>query len=253
MTPRFLRPVVTVEPRPANPASMEARYIRSFLILRVLVGALGVALPFLLVLVDKVAFHGDPFPRGSLSAYYYSGMRDVFVGTLTATGVFLIAYKVDERNLDNTLSFVAGLSAVVIPLFPTGRPSHLVPVTPLQDLLGESLVKGIHFAASAIFLVCLTVMSFFFGLREGARPPQNGKRSPKFWQWFHWSCAGWMSAALVWIAATSLAGGPSRSLLIGEAVAAWAFGASWLMKGLELDMLFGRKPAGERAVDADDV
>jgi hypothetical protein len=37
---------------------------------------------------------------------------------------------------------------------------------------------------------------------------------------------------------TALAGGPTRSALIGQTVAAWAFGASWLLKGLELDMLF---------------
>ena len=28
-----------------------------------------------------------------------------------------------------------------------------------------------------------------------------------------------------------------RTLLIGETVAVWAFGASWLAKGLELDVL----------------
>jgi hypothetical protein len=239
VTPEFLRPVVAVEPRPTDRQSIEARYIRSFLMLRVFVGVLGVSFPFVLVFGDKIAFHGNPFPRGSLSAYYYSGMREVFVGALSAIGVFLIAYKVAERNLDNTLSFVAGFSAIVIPLFPTARPSQLVQLTPLQDLLGESVVQEVHFVASAVFLVSLTVMSVFFGKREGARPPREGSRSPRFWQWFHWSCAGLMAAALVWMSVTALAGGPSRSALIGQAVSAWAFGASWLMKGLELDMLFG--------------
>jgi hypothetical protein len=237
VTAEFLKPVV-VEPRPTDRQSIEARYVRSYLWLRVFVGVLGVALPFLLVFVDKIAFHGSPFPRGSLSAYYYSGMREVFVGALSAIGVFLIAYKVAERNLDNTLSFVAGFSAIVIPLFPTARTSQLIPLTPLQDLLGESVVKEVHFVASAVFLVSLTVMSFFFGKREGARPPRAGTRSPRFWQWFHWSCAGLMAAALVWMCVTALAGGPNRSVLVGQAVTAWAFGASWLMKGLELDMLF---------------
>jgi hypothetical protein len=36
------------------------------------------------VFIDKAAIHGNPFPRGSLSVYYYSGMRDVFVGILVA-------------------------------------------------------------------------------------------------------------------------------------------------------------------------
>jgi hypothetical protein len=241
----FLKPVTRPEPRPADPQTVEARYVRSYLILRMFVGLLGVALPFVLVLVDKVAFHGSPFPRGSLSAYYYSGMREVFVGTLSAIGVFLIAYKVAERNLDNTLSAVAGFAALVIPVFPTRRPSHTIQLTPLQDLLGESVVKEIHFIASVVFLASLAVMSFFFGKREGARPPREGARSPKFWQWFHWTCAGLIAAALAWMGVTALVGGPSRSVLIGQTVSAWAFGASWLMKGLELDMLFGRPRARE--------
>ena len=33
--------------------------------------------------------------------------------------------------------------------------------------------------------------------------------------------------------------GPAESLLIGEAVSVWAFGVSWLWKGLEVDMLRG--------------
>ena len=73
--------------------------------------------------------------RGSLSVYYYSGMREVFVGTLAATGVFFVAYKVWERNLENLLSLVAGLSACLIALFPTwppscSRPAHAASETP---------------------------------------------------------------------------------------------------------------------------
>lgn len=36
-----------------------------------------------------------------------------------------------------------------------------------------------------------------------------------------------------------ISGWPDKGLLIAEAIAVWAFGASWLMKGLELDVLLG--------------
>jgi hypothetical protein len=235
----LLKPELTVGPRPTDPET--SRYVRSYLIMRVFVGALGVALPFLLVLVDRVAFDGDPFPRSSLSAYYYSGVRELFVGALSATAVFLITYKVAERTLDNTLSILAGVAVLVVALFPTGLPPG-VSATPLQDLVGESVVEVIHFVAAATFIVSLAVITFFFGVREGKRAPQEGKRSPRFWQRYHWTCTAAIGAALAWIGVTELAGGPSRSLLIGEAVAVWAFGASWLMKGLELDMLRGSRP-----------
>jgi hypothetical protein len=234
----LLQPELTVEPRPADPEA--SRYVRSYLIMRVFVGALGVALPFMVVLSDGFAFDGDPFPRDSLSAYYYSGARELFVGALSAIGVFLFTYKVADRTLDNTLSILAGIAVAAVAFFPTGPPPQVNELTPLQDLLGESLVATIHYGAAAVFIASLAVISFFFGVREGARAPKEGRRSPTFWRWYHWGCAGAIVAALLWIAVTELLGTPSKSLLIGEAVSVWAFGASWLMKGLELDILRGK-------------
>ena len=235
----FLEPVVTVEPRPRDPHV--SRYVRSYLIMRVVIGAVGVALPFMLVLVDGLWFDGDPFLRTSLSAYYYSGVRELFVGTLSATGIFLITYKVAERNLDNTLSLLAGSAVLLVALFPTGLPANVVQLTPLQDRLGAANVERVHYIAAGAFIVSLAVISYFFGKREGTRPPQEGKRrSRRFWRLYHWACAGAIGVALVWIAVTELTEwGPNESLLYGEAVSALAFGASWLWKGLELDMLRG--------------
>jgi O-antigen/teichoic acid export membrane protein len=235
----LLTPVVTIEARPTNPDV--ARYVRAYLVMRVFVGALGVALPFVLVLLDGLWFDGDPFPNTSLSAYYYTGVRELFVGALSATGVFLVTYKVAERNLENVLSVVAGLAVAVVALLPTGRPARVPELTPLQDRLGADAVETLHYIAAAVFIVSLAVISFYFGKREGSRPRQVGKRrSPRFWRNYHWGCAAAIGAALLWIAVTQVSGwGPSRSLLYGEAVAVWAFGASWLWKGLELDMLRG--------------
>jgi thiol:disulfide interchange protein len=241
----LLRPEKTVRPRPADQEG--SRYVRSYLIMRLFVGALGVALPLMLVFVDGLAFDGDPFPRDSLSAYYYSGVRELFVGTLCATAVFLVTYKVAELSLDNTLSTLAGAAALVVALFPTGRDAgDDIALTPLQDRLGEGVVQTIHFVAAATFIVSLGVITYFFGVREGARPPREGNRSPAFWRSYHWACAGTIAAALEWILVTMLAGWPRTSLLIGEALSVWAFGASWLAKGAEMDVLRGTA-AGEAA------
>jgi hypothetical protein len=97
----FFTPLRAVGPRPDPHTDKDAALdVRSYLWMRVGVGVLGIALPLVLVFGDKIAFHGNPFPRSSLSVYYYSGMRDEFVGILSATGIFLITYKVAELNLD---------------------------------------------------------------------------------------------------------------------------------------------------------
>ena len=59
--------------------------LRSYLSMRTGVGVLGTALPLLLLLGDWFFVQGTPSARGSLSAYYYSGMRDIFVGCLCVT------------------------------------------------------------------------------------------------------------------------------------------------------------------------
>ena len=118
--------------------------------------------------------------RGSMSAYYYSGMREFFVGSIFGSGAFLLAYKVSEVSLDNTASIGAGICAWLIAICPTGPPSLAEhpkppppppPLNPLQDLIGEGWVKGIHYGASGGFIICLAVVAVLFGVREGKLPP----------------------------------------------------------------------------------
>jgi hypothetical protein len=214
--------------------SSELPYLRSYLMMRLAVGALGVGLPLFLVLFDGALLGGHPVFRTSLSAYYYSGAREVFVGTLSAMGVFLITYKLAEINLDNTLSWVAGAAVIVVALCPTDRSDTLVGPTLLQSQFGESFVGDLHISAAAVFFASLALMSFFFGLREGRRTPGN-RFPPTVWRTFHWICAGVIVLALVWCVATrKLHFGPSRSLWFGEVVAVAAFSVSWLGKGWEL-------------------
>ena len=59
----------------------------SYLTLRKAVGAISVALPFVLAVGNRIL--GGPGIQSSISAYYYTGMRDVFVGSLCVTGVLL--------------------------------------------------------------------------------------------------------------------------------------------------------------------
>jgi hypothetical protein len=70
--------------------------------MRLGVGVLGVLLPVTLIALDSLVFEGHPFVRDSMTAYYYSGMREFFVGSIFGSGAFLLAYKVSEVSLDNT-------------------------------------------------------------------------------------------------------------------------------------------------------
>jgi len=60
----------------------------------------------------------DSFPN-SMSGSYYTHMRNVFVGSMCAIGVFLIGYR--RSRVDNWLSTFAGILALLVALFPTSR------------------------------------------------------------------------------------------------------------------------------------
>ena len=214
-------------------------YLRSYLLTRTVVGLVGLALPLTLLVGDGLFLAGE-MPRRSLSYYYNTGMRDVFVGGLCMIGVFLLTYMFFHYTWDNVLSIVAGLAAFGVALVPTGSDGRLPP-TPLQQRFGEAPLASVHFGCAVVFIGCLAVISFLFGLREGRRQTSSQARRG-FWRWFHWGCAFAILVGVAFIFATKgLHRFDAHSTFYGETAAVIAFGASWLTKGLELDWLLGRQ------------
>src|SRR5258708_14016070 len=90
--------------------------VRSYLFLRSGIGSIGVALPVVLVIGAILVDQRFEF-LDSMSSYYYSVMRDVFVGSLWAIGIFLLCYQYD--HLDDLVSTVPGFCPFCLSLFPT--------------------------------------------------------------------------------------------------------------------------------------
>ena len=208
-------------PRPAlNDTGPARQYLRSYLVQRLVIGLLGLTLPAILV-VKTLQRSGDI--EGSLSGYYYTDARDLFVGALIAVGVFLMTYMVLEKNLDNFFSLAAGLGALVVALVPTGAPSGVVRF--------QTLPVWMHFTAAALFIGSLGVISARFGYGERRRTDPVATHRV-FWSWFHYGCAIVILLAVLFIVVTH--NGFDKSLLVGESVAVAAFGVSWTAKGSEL-------------------
>lgn len=235
-------------PRPGGPkrddlSSMGPSYLRSYLVMRILIGSIGILLPIVLIICAGSFVDGWADLRGSLSAYYHSGMRDVFVGSMYAVAAFLVTYKVVELRFEGIVSGLAGLSAFVLATFPTDLPKGLdSPETPLQIEVGQGTVSNVHYGAAIAFIGFLTLISIYFAIDEAWRQQGLGRLGKKFWLAYHSFCAFVMVVAAAYmILANGLETLPrAYSLLIGESVAIAAFGASWLAKGAEWRMLFGR-------------
>jgi arginine exporter protein ArgO len=102
-----------------TPSPDEANYVQSYKGLRKAIGIIGIALPIALLVGNPLVDGGGML--GSISAYYYSGMRNYFVGTMCALAVFFFSYKYARRdNLLSTPALAAGWSRPASPP-PPGR------------------------------------------------------------------------------------------------------------------------------------
>jgi hypothetical protein len=205
-------------------------YIRFYLLTRLLVGLLGMLLPIVLIGGDWLFLGGHVGARGSMSAYYHSGMRDVFVAVMCIIGFFLITYKAFLGGWGNVLSTVAGVAAIGVALLPTAPDPGGLP-TALEMEFGVRQVAAAHFACATVFIVALAMVSIEFSYKEKARHNTGHQR-------FHRACGCSMIVAIALYAASDLAGaGPVlgvSTLLVTEVACTLLFGMSWLLKGGEL-------------------
>jgi hypothetical protein len=206
--------------------------VLSYRSLRRRVGAIGVALPPVLA-IGAAALFGVGL-LSSVSAYYYTGMRGVLVGSLCAIGVFLLSYRFGKA--DDLLGDVAGIAAIGLALFPTA---------PEGGGMGWVRVVGVvHLVFAAVFFLALAIFSLFLFTRtDGDVTPRKLVRNVVY------RVCGWVIVACLVLAVfTDLAVGDAvkaeyRPLFWLETVAVLAFGVSWLVKG---EALLGDRPEDGR-------
>jgi len=129
-----------------KPSTLDVSYLN----LRLCIGVLGVALPFILR-IGSAIFPPDPY---SVSAYYYSAMRNILVASLCVLGTFLLTYQGYDK-LDSRITNVCGAATIGVALFPTSNPGfkptwvgHVHPVLAGIALAGQALM-ALQFTQSA--------------------------------------------------------------------------------------------------------
>ncbi|MGK5171167.1 DUF2510 domain-containing protein [Geodermatophilus sp. CPCC 205761] len=219
-------------------------YVRSYLLIRTAVGAIGILLPLVLIAGESWVRGGGVHIESSLSSYYHTSMQDVFVGALCIIAVLLATYLAGRPwTWDFWLSLLAGLALLGVVFLPIGRPGipagaprcgstpALSGCSPMEQLLGEVRTEQLHLIAAGGCFVLLAALSFLFARRERA---QGGNLSAAY---VHGLCG---AVVLLSVAAAGLGQygavdpGPLSLLFAAETAAVWAFAASWLLAGRDL-------------------
>jgi hypothetical protein len=234
----------------------------SYLGLRRAIGFIGIFLPLVLAL-GKIFIEG-PGIQGSISAYYYTVMRNVFVGSLCAIGVFLVSYRYQKHDI--VTAVLAGIFAIGVALFPTAPE---VAATATDKTIGT-----VHVVSAALFFLTLAYISLFLFTKtypeKTLRPrkpleylsllmvtrtiPGEPLKPRKKWRNVIYRICGY--TILACIALLGLVAVPSINNLVKqlhpvfwlESIAVVAFGFSWLIKGETL--LKDRKSGGKSDLPA---
>ena len=216
------------------PDEFRQEVLTSFYRVRQALGYLGLVLPVALVIGGLLTLGGvEP----SISDYYYTVLRDIFVGTMFAIAVFLIAYpghsrRGDERVSDDTITTLAGIAALGMAFLPNEGPGLGDVLTVSQQALGVKLAALGHYLCALTFLGCLAWMC----LVKFSRTANPARRR------IYRGC-GWAILALTVVVVVASvikiwgSGTPHRIVvdwlivLWAEALAIWAFSIAWLTKG----------------------
>lgn len=193
------------------------KYLRltySYLDLRKAVGWIGILLPFALMLGLFILFKTEETPT-SISHYYYTSMRNLFVGALCAVALFMFFYCGYEKK-DDWAGNVAGIFAIGVAWFPASA--------------GETDLAGIvHYACAALFFITLAVFSLFLFTKYDKElgKTERKKRRNKVYI----VCGIIIIICLIAIALFKQLKLPNSTVFWAETIALITFGISWLTKG----------------------
>lgn len=211
--------------------------VLSFLSVRRAIGGLGYFLPLALALYGVMV--GGILT--SMSAYYYSPMREVFVGSLIAQAVFLWSYEgYREPGIlltDKLVARIASVAVALVALSPTSRsekPDIGLPepeCTLLQCVLGDGTSSTLHLIAAGVFFAALAVYCLVLFVKGDADTPE--KRMAKR---IYRICGWTIIASIGLIGVLFVTGLDDRLIALRpafwlETAACFAFATSWAVKG----------------------
>jgi len=194
------------------------QHTHTYLALRRAVGLIGILMPFTLMLGNFFIFRGEIVLR-SISRYYHSDMRNVFVAALCAMALFMFFYSGYGRR-ERWAGILAGVLTLGVVFFPTTLEGP-------TDLIGR-----LHYTCAALLFLLLAWISLFHFPRK---LPGSAKLVTDRIQVI---CGLLMIACVIAIVLYysffRVEGSETCVVFVAETVALVAFGVSWLTEGLDM-------------------
>jgi hypothetical protein len=198
---------------------MENKETNSFLILRRIIGACGFLLPVILLTFGLILNQNI---EKSISDYYGTNMRDVFVGIMFTVGFFLFAYP-GYDIIDKIFCKLGTVFAIGV---------ALCAVTSNIDI-----IQTFHYIFAGCLFLDMSYISIFL-FTKGSLTKGNDNTQKKKRNIIYITCGIIMLFFLIVIPIVKIispeADREYKITFILETLILWAFGTSWAIKGRTL-------------------
>jgi len=204
-----------------TPSAKDATTL-TYLTLRKAVGAIALLLPFAMAIPWWLL--RDHALQTSISDYYYTGMRNLFVGSLCAIAMFLLCCRGFDRK-DEVAGMLSALCALGVALFPT---------TPAAPSAFQREVGRAHYAFAALLFLTLAYFCLVLFKMTAANRILTRKKLQR--NNVYTVCGYVILGSLLAIAATKIFELKYSIVGLGpvfcfESTSLLAFGTAWLTKG----------------------
>jgi len=209
-----------------NPPEGHQHLVISYLTIRKAIGFLGLLLPFILVTggwIGRGQFGIEP----SISDYYYTVMRNGFVGIMAAVALFLFAYRGYETT-DRIAGYLGCVFALGVAFFPTSP-------DPLPDGY-LSIIGTLHFVFAGLFFLTLIFFSLVLFTRTQNKHTMTGMKKVRntvyhICGYIMIGCIIGIAIYFFWLEDRFPVLANADLVFYLESLALMAFGISWLVKG----------------------
>lgn len=193
------------------------QYTKSYFAQRKAVGLIGIMLPFVLLAGNYLFFEGE-IVLPTISQYYHSPMRDVFVGALISIAVFLFFYSGYGKQ-DRIAGILTGFLALGVVFFPTSQ----------SEISGGGEMHGVFAISLFASLALISIFDF---------PRKRPGNQKQFTDTLQIICGivilSCVMAVGLYYATRGFAKSEGCFVFIAESIALIAFGISWYTEGVDL-------------------
>ncbi|MGE0567002.1 MAG: DUF998 domain-containing protein [Bacteroidia bacterium] len=224
-------------PREYEQLERENKLVLSYLTVRKIIGILGLLFPLILVLGSFILGHCCQI-QISISNYYHTNMRDVFVGYVCTLSIFMLSYKGYDLT-DRIVSALTGIFGLIVALMPTNI--KIDPITGLIpqcniwcDVERHNWIGIVHLIAAGLFILGMAYFTLFLFTKGEINPTPQKLIRNKIYRISGYIMLACIAIMILFFALPDAFSTPLlkyKPVYWLETIAFLAFGFSWLVKG----------------------